>query len=108
MIINFSFIPCLKLKYFTSPPILRAKRAKSVFIVVFIRLYNLSSYWLSNLIQPAILAIKLFALASLVQVAGRVVQFRALPEIEPHLPLFCERSEQKSLIARIAVIQQNI
>jgi Macrocin-O-methyltransferase (TylF) len=37
-----------------------------------------------------------------VQVAGRVVRFRAKPEIEPHLPLFCERSEQKNLIARIA------
>jgi hypothetical protein len=48
----------------------------------------------------AIFAIKLFLLASLVRVRGRVVRFRAKPEIEPHHRLFCERSEQKSLIVR--------
>jgi enediyne biosynthesis protein E4 len=56
------------------------------------------------IILSSILAIKLFALAALVRVRGRVIRFRALPEIESYLPIFCERSEQKSLIAIIAII----
>jgi hypothetical protein len=50
----------------------------------------------------AILANKLFAFSSLVRVRGDVFRFRASPEIEKPFLFFVERSEQKSLIKRMA------